>query len=199
MAAGDRVEEYRIPHFCGNHFGNTLPPFRGRLMSNRRHRYLLAALLLISLGPVSATSNHEYGADEYVTIARGISPNGKYAITAHGQGDLGDENFHLYLTDAQSGKRIGPLEEVVDTLYTGADAFAAKWSADSEEVTIIYRVDRHAPLKAISYHIAGRRARKVKGPFDVQGDELATYWHAHSSEASPSPKVFGTPLAQPNG
>ena len=110
-----------------------------------------------------ATSNYQYRPDEYVTIAKGISPNGKYAITAHGEGELGCDNFHIFLTDAVTGKKIGPLEEIVETLDTGADAFCAKWSKDSQQVVIIYRVDRHAPLKAVSYHIANGRARLIKG------------------------------------
>lgn len=141
-----------------------------------------------------ATSNYEYGPDEYVTIANGISPDGKFAITSHGSGDMGYDNFHLYLHDALTGKKIGTLEEVKETLDTGAGAFAAKWSKDSQEVTIIYRVDRHEPLKAVSYRIAGRRARSIKGPFDVKSEDLIRYWQTYGSHSSPSPKSFGTPL-----
>jgi hypothetical protein len=162
-------------------------------MTPRRFVLFLSAIVL----PISfalATSNYEYGPDEYVTIASGISPDGKFAITAHGSGDMGYDNFHLYLHDALTGKKIGPLEEVKETLDTGADAFAAKWSKDSQEVTIVYRVDRHEPLKAVSYRIAGRRAQRIKGPFDVKSDELLKYWQTRSSEPKPSPKIFGTPL-----
>ena len=69
-----------------------------------------------------ATSNYNYGADEYVTVAKGISPDARYAITAHGEGDLGYDNFHIYLTNAVTGRKIGPLEEIVGTLDTGAGA-----------------------------------------------------------------------------
>ena len=114
---------------------------------------IFASLLLFAVSSACATSNYEYGPHEYVTVSNGISPDGKLAITAHGGGELGYDNFHLYLTDATSGKKIGPLEEIVDTLDTGADAFAAKWSSDSQQVTIVYRVDHHArPLK--QFHIA---------------------------------------------
>jgi hypothetical protein len=162
-------------------------------MTARRFVLSLSAMVL----PISfalATSNYEYGPDEYVTIASGISPDGKFAITAHGSGDMGYDNFHLYLHDALTGKKIGPLEEVKETLDTGADAFAAKWSKDSQEVTIVYRVDRHEPLKAVSYRIATRRAQRIKGPFDVKSDELLKYWQTRSSESKPSPKIFGNPL-----
>jgi hypothetical protein len=155
---------------------------------------VFASILLFSVTSLQATSTYEYGPDEYVTVSNGISPDGKWAITAHGSGEFGDENFHLYLTDAVTGKNIGPLEEVKETLDTGADAFAAKWSKDSQQVTIVYRVDRHVPLKAISYHISGRRARRTKGPFDVKSEDLIRYWQTYGSHASASPKIFGTPL-----
>jgi hypothetical protein len=155
---------------------------------------IFVSLLLFAASSACATSNYEYGPDEYVTVSNGISPDGKFAITAHGGGELGYDNFHLYLTDAISGKKIGPLEEIVDTLDTGADAFAAKWSSNSQQVTIVYRVDRHAPLKAVSYRIVGRRARRVKGPFDVNSDELIRYWHSYGSGNARSPKIFGIPL-----
>jgi len=155
---------------------------------------LLASILLLAATSLRATSNHEYGPDEYVTVSNGMSPDEKFAITAHGGGELGYDNFHLYLTDANTGKNIGPLEEIKETLDTGADAFAAKWSQDSQQVTIVYRVDRHAPLKAVSYRITGRRAQHVKGPFDVKSEDLITYWQTHGSGGSVSLKVFGTPL-----
>jgi hypothetical protein len=163
------------------------------------HRLTLRLLLAVSLAllrasSVYATSNHEYGPDEYVTISNGISPDGKLAITAHGSGELGYDGFHLYLTDVVTGKKIGVLEEIVDPLDTGADAFAAKWSSDSEQVTIVYRVDRHAPLKAVSYRVIARHARHTKGPFDVRDEDLMKYWQSYGSNAAPSPKIFGTPL-----
>src|SRR6185312_13398339 len=67
---------------------------------------LFLSILLLPLISIRATSNYEYGPDEYVTITNGISPDGKIAITAHGSGELGDDNFHLYLTDAATGKKI---------------------------------------------------------------------------------------------
>lgn len=160
-------------------------------MTARRLVVFLSAVAL----PASfslATSIHEYGPDEYVTVASGISPDGKFAITAHGTGYLGYDKFHLFLTDAIRGEHIAPLQEIVDTRDTGPGAFSAKWSPDSKQVTIIYRVGR--PLKAVTYRVAGRRAYRVKGPFDVKSDELANYWQARCSRATHSPKIFGTPL-----
>ncbi len=163
-------------------------------MTIRRLLLFLCALLLPATAAL-ATSNYQYGPDEYVTIAKGISPNAKYAITARGEGEYGYDNFHIFLTDAVTGKKIGPLEEIVETLDTGADAFCAKWSKDSQHVVIIYRVDRHAPLKAVSYQITKRRARLIKGPVDVTSEEQISYWQNQCSQSKPSEKIFGTPLA----
>ena len=120
---------------------------------------LFVSILLLPVISVRATWNYEYGPDEYVTVAKGISPDGKIAITAHGSGELGDEHFHLYLTDAGTGKKIGPL-------------------------------------KAISYRITGRRAQKIKGPFNVKdGDALEKFFIKEcAGDGKPSPKIFGTPL-----
>jgi hypothetical protein len=161
-----------------------------------RRLFLFGSILLLPVFSVFATWNYEYGPDEYVTIANGISPDGKIAITAHGSGELGYDNFHLYLTDADTGKKIGPLEEIKEFLDTGAGAFGAQWSKDGQQVTIVWRVDRHEPLKAISYRIAGRRAEKMKGPFNVKdGDALEKFFIKEcSGDGKPSPKTFGTPL-----
>ncbi len=113
-----------------------------------------------------ATSNHEYGPDEYVTVVDGKSPDAKYAIATHGEGDLGYDNFHVYLMDAGKDKKIGPLEEIADTLDTGADAFYAQWTKDSGEVAIRYRVDRHEAME-VKYKIAARRATLISGPSKV--------------------------------
>jgi hypothetical protein len=163
-------------------------------MTTQRSLLFLWALLFPATIAL-ATSNYQYGSDEYVTIASGISPNGKYAITAHGEGEYGYDNFHIFLTDAVTGKKISPLEEIVETLDTGAGAFCANWSKDSQHVVIIYRIDRHAPLKAVSYQIEKGQARLIKGPIDVTSEEQISYWQNHCSQLKPSEKTFGTPLA----
>jgi hypothetical protein len=164
-----------------------------RRFSQRMQAILVCAIILFTTA-AWATSNHEYGADEYDTVANGISPDGKYAITAHGTGDLGYDHFHIFLTNAVTGKKIGPLEEIKGVLDTGADAYAAKWSDDSQQVVIVYRVDRHAPLKAVFYRVAKGRAFPIKGPVDLNSeDPLVTYWQQECSQSQPSPKVFGHP------
>jgi hypothetical protein len=141
-----------------------------------------------------ATSNCEYGRDEYVTINGGISPDHRFAITSHGEGEMGYGNFHLYLFDALTEKKIGPLEEIVDTLDTGASAFAAKCTKDSSRVAVIYRVSRHVPQKVMAYHLKNRRAIPVtKEPVDVKPWDydapLVKLWR----ESKSPNKTFGTP------
>jgi hypothetical protein len=113
-----------------------------------------------------ATSNYNYKPGEYIVIVDGRSPDGRYAIASHGDGEYGYDNFHVYLMDAMTGKKIGPLEEIKDTLDTAAGAFHAKWSADSSQVSITYRVDRHVVVM-VSYRIADRRAYRINGPTKV--------------------------------
>ena len=90
-------------------------------------------------------------------MANGTSPDGRYAIATHGEGDLGYDNWHVYLMDAQTGRKIGPLEEITDPLDTAADAYAAKWSPDSTKVAVTYRAERHIAVTIVSrLPIAGR-------------------------------------------
>ena len=156
--------------------------------------FLTLGLLLLGVTMAEATVNHQYGADEYDTVMQGISPDGKWAITTHGGGDLGYDNFHVYLTDNATGKKIGPLEEIVGTLDTGAVAFCAQWSEDSTQVAIIYRISRHKPLKAMSYRIGKHRAFPLsKAPADAN-DNQAGYYANYGTQGGPSPKIFGTPF-----
>jgi hypothetical protein len=120
------------------------------------------------LHPAHATSIYSYKPGEYTVIVDGRSPDGRYAIASHGDGEDGYDNFHLYLMDAIRGGKIGPLEEIRDTLDTGADASFAKWSADSSQVSITYRIDRHVAVM-VRYRIANRRAYRINGPTKVDG------------------------------
>jgi hypothetical protein len=142
----------------------------------------ILAFLIIGVCSGFATSNYEYKKDEYITISNGVSPDKKLSIKAHGEGELGYDNFHLYLVNATTGKVIGPLTEIVDTLDTGAEAFVATWSEDSKTVMITYRVDRHAPLKSMTYTLAKNRAvPKTKKPVDVTSQSLGEHWIRYGS------------------
>ena len=157
---------------------------------------LLACTLVLWTQTVSATSNYEYGDNEYVTIMQGMSPDGKYAITTHGKGELGDDDFHVYLTGAAAGRKIGPLTEVSDFLNTDAAKYAARWSADSQQVEISYLIDRHEPLQVISYRIAKGRAFRITGP-KAASKEQEAYWRKYCLEAEGRyEKTFGTPKAR---
>ena len=139
---------------------------------------------------VFATANYEYGPDEYATIVKGLSPDGRMAITAHGDGGDGYDHFHLYLTNAVTGRNVGPLEEVDPILDTAAHAFGAIWSKDSSTVTIVWRWSRHDPFKAITYEITLKRAiPKTKKAKDA--DAFGDFWAANCSYNSPTPKRFG--------
>ena len=129
---------------------------------------LVFALSAIGISLALATSNQEYGPNEYAVIDGGLSPDRKHSIAAHGGGELGYGNFHIYLMNAVTGKKIGPLEEIKDNLDTGADAFYAKWSSDSKEVAIRYRIDRHEALE-VRYRIDNSRAYLIKGPSKSDG------------------------------
>lgn len=67
-------------------------------------RRLLVSVLSLAATVAMATSNYEYGADEYVTVRSGISPNQMLAITTHGGGEMGYDGFHVFLTNAQRGR-----------------------------------------------------------------------------------------------
>ena len=133
-----------------------------------RARSLLIAFSALAITTAFATSNRQYGPNEYVVIEGGLSPDHKYSIAAHGGGELGYDHFHIYLMNAATGKKIGPLEEIKETLDTGADAFYAKWSANSTEVAIRYRIDRHEALE-VRYRIGNGRAFLIKGPAKSDG------------------------------
>ena len=155
--------------------------------------FVLGVLAIATLS-LHATDTYQYGPAEYVTITDGQSPDGKYAITAHGEGDMGYDNFHLFLYDASTGKKIGPLEEVGGNLDTGAGSFCAMWTKDSGQVSIFYRVDRHAPIKEMTYRISkGRAFPQTPAPVDVKGDYV-WYWSQHCSYQHVPGKTYGKPL-----
>lgn len=118
----------------------------------------VAAIVL--LAPAYATDNYAYKPNEYVVVRNGKSPDGHFSIAAHGGGELGYDNFHIYLMAEPGHRKIGPLEEIKNNLDTGAQAFIANWSKDSHYVAITYRIDRHiGDLKV--YRIANRRAYPI--------------------------------------
>ena len=55
------------------------------------------------LHPAWATSVQTYGKNEYVVVANGMAPDQRYAVAAHGIGEDGSEDFHLYSWPSQAG------------------------------------------------------------------------------------------------
>jgi hypothetical protein len=133
----------------------------------KRSLHVLAAatlLLVLAAASAFATSNDTYGPREYKVIRDGTSPDRRYSIAAHGDGELGYDNFHIYLMAEPGHRKIGPLEEVgPEVLDTGADAYQAAWSADSRHVAVLHRTDRHV-LAMRLYRIENRRAHPITGP-----------------------------------
>lgn len=156
-----------------------------------------ATVILFSSLPVSATAEYDYGADEYVVVTKGISPDGRFAVTAHK--DSGQDNFHLYLTDARTGRSIALLEEVDPTLDTAAYAYGALWSADSSSVTLVWRWSRHDPFKSITYKVSPKGASpETRKAIDLDaGSKLADFWSRNCTGDVPTEKRFGTPKNKP--
>ena len=156
---------------------------------------LVAIVFACFTGQARATANYEYGADEYVTITKGLSPDGRFAITAHGEGESGYEHFHLYLTDAMTGRHIESLEEVAPILDTMANAFGAVWDKDSGSVKIVWRWSRHDPFKSITYKISQKKATPMtKKAVDLDPDsKIGEFWSKFCSIDTPTQKRFGTP------
>src|SRR5262249_1174519 len=82
----------------------SLRPLDSRFRGNERtwHRGALACIATLALltalpAAVDATSNRAYKPNEYVVIRDGLAPSKKFSVRAHGNGELGDEDFHLYL------------------------------------------------------------------------------------------------------
>jgi hypothetical protein len=136
-------------------------------MLKSRFKVAAVALAIISL-PVTAnaTSNQTYKPGDYPVVIDGLSPDGKASIRAHGDGELGMDNFHIYLFRENPRKRVGALEEIVE-LDTAADAFTAKWAPDAKAVAIHYRIDRHV-VGAQAYTLANNRAFPISGPSLVE-------------------------------
>lgn len=132
--------------------------------------FVVIGMILPAFTPsAQATSNYAYKPNEYVAITRGRSPDGVYSIAAHGEGDIGDQNFNLHLFDAKTGKKIGPLASDPENTWgadTLAGAYHANWSADSKSVTISYRTDRHT-VSCIKLKIENKRISRLSGPTPI--------------------------------
>lgn len=130
------------------------------------HPAALAALawLACAAAPADATSNYAYGKHEYALIHGGRSPDGRYSIASHGEGELGDENFHVYLMAEPRHRKLVALPDIgEDVLDSSPVAYWAAWSKDSRHVAVSHRVNRHM-MQTKLYRIEGAQARRITGP-----------------------------------
>ncbi|SFJ99591.1 hypothetical protein [Bradyrhizobium sp. cf659] len=130
-----------------------------------RRAILALALTLAALSPAFATAEHQYAKGEYAIITGGRAPSGKLSIAAHGEGEFGNDDFHLYLMAEPGHRRLAVLDDVSsdNILDTAPDAFHAAWSQDSRTVAVSFRSERHIVTLNL-YAIDGRRARLVDAP-----------------------------------
>ena len=128
-------------------------------------RAVLALLLALAASPALATSEHQYGRNEYAIILGGKAPNGKLSVAAHGGGESGSDGFRIYLMAEPAHRKLMTLDNVNDDniLDTAPDAFHAAWSADSRFVAVSFRSERHIVTLNI-YAVDGARARLIDGP-----------------------------------
>jgi hypothetical protein len=126
----------------------------------------LAALpALIAAGQAHATAEYDYKPNEYVIVDQGRAPNGKLAIAAHGEGEGGRDNFHLWLMAEPAHRQLAALPQIGsdDILDSAAKAFYARWAPDSRHVAILFRPSRHDIIMVI-YAVGARHPRIVSGP-----------------------------------
>jgi hypothetical protein len=124
---------------------------------------ILVALIVLSAVPTRATDNYGYGKDEYAIIRDGLAPDKSKSLAAHGDGDLGNDKFHVWLMAEPAHRRIAALIGPENILDTGPGAYYAFWSADSRHVAVTYRSDRHV-VELSLYRIISRRAHLISGP-----------------------------------
>jgi hypothetical protein len=124
---------------------------------------ILAALLACAITPARATDEHDYARGEYAIIRDGLAPDKHRSLAAHGDGDGGSENFHVWLMAEPAHRKLMALDDIDARLDSGPNAYYAFWSKDSHSVAVTYRSDRHI-VELNLYRIEGRRAHPVLGP-----------------------------------
>ena len=128
-------------------------------------RAILALLLALAVSPAFATAEHQYAKGEYAIIQNGRAPNGKLSIAAHGEGEIGNDNFHVYLMAEPGHRRLAVLDDISsdNNLDTAPDAYHAAWSPDSRTVAVSFRSERHIVTLNL-YAIERGRTRLLEGP-----------------------------------
>src|SRR5215813_9628961 len=97
---------------------------------------IVAASFVLVSGPARATSTYQYRENECVIIGDGLAPSKKLSIAAHGGGEDGGDDLHVWLMAEPAHKRRAILENMTcsdnggsgSCLDSGADAYNAVWS-----------------------------------------------------------------------
>ncbi len=126
---------------------------------------LVVLLSLAALPQARATAEHRYGQHEYAVIEGGRAPNGKLSLAAHGEGEFGNDRFHVYLMAEPGHRTLATLDDISseNNLDTAPDTYHAAWSPDSRYVAVTFRSDRHIVTLNL-YAIDGARARLIEAP-----------------------------------
>jgi hypothetical protein len=126
---------------------------------------LIALLLGLAAAPACATSIHEYAKGEYAIIRHGLAPDKRLSLASHGEGELGDENFHVWLMAEPVHRKIAVLDDISshNNLDSGPDAYHGFWSRDSRHVAVAFRSSRHEVTLNL-YRVENRRTHPIGGP-----------------------------------
>lgn len=119
-------------------------------------------ILLAWSKTATATDNHTYQVDEYATISGGRSPDGRWSIAAHGEGEYGYDHFHLYLMREPVHERLAALP-TGEHLDTGPLSIVGNWSSDSSSVVVLYRSDRRI-LDVALFNVVDGKVTTIKVP-----------------------------------
>ena len=124
-----------------------------------------AASVAFAAVPAQATSNHTYAKNEYAIIYGGLAPTRRVSLSAHGEGELGDGNFRVWLMAEPAHRKIMALPDITpdNNLDTAPDAYHAVWSKDSRHVGVSFRTDRHDVTLNL-YAVEGSRVQPIGGP-----------------------------------
>jgi hypothetical protein len=111
-----------------------------------------------------------------LTIHDGLAPGKQLSLATHGDGELGYDDFHVWLMAEPAHRRIVALDGISsdNILDTGAESFHAVWSKDSRHVGVGHRSSRHE-VELDLYRVEGRRAHAITGPSlfkEVTGREV---------------------------
>ena len=127
--------------------------------------FAAAILVAFATAPSRATSNHEYERAEYAVIRAGLAPDKKLSLASHGEGELGDGDFHVWLMSEPGHRPIVALPDIGsdNNLDTAPDAYHAFWSEDARHVAVAFRTSRHEVALNV-YGIERGRARLLRMP-----------------------------------